>query len=329
MWLLTGDLHLSSNPRDAYRFKFMKWLAQYIEQRHISTLILLGDLTMEKDRHDAWLVNEIADWMKRLAEVTHLHMLKGNHDYLVEHEPFFQFLDHINRIRYYNEPVAHGPGALFLPHTRDYKKDWAKFLKPKLEGFKFVFAHQTFQGANVGARQMEGIPTTIFAPKVQVFSGDIHVPQTTGPVTYTGAPYTVNFGDNYQGRVILLDQDTGKTESIPYNGPQKRLIEIMDDNSVEGKFNKADLVKIRVNMDADEYHDNWHEIRQKVKKITEDKGAIAYTIQPVVTTKRRKTSYKKIDPETDLQLVKAFTKKTGASQSTLDVGLNILKETRS
>lgn len=326
MWLLTGDLHLSSNPRDAYRFKFMKWLAQYIEQRHISTLILLGDLTMEKDRHDAWLVNEIADWMKRLAEVTHLHMLKGNHDYLVEHEPFFQFLDHINRIRYYNEPVAHGPGALFLPHTRDYKKEWAKFIKSKFEGFKFVFAHQTFEGANVGARRMDGIPTSIFAPKVQVFSGDIHVPQTTGPITYTGAPYTVNFGDNYQGRVILLDQDTGKTESIPYKGPQKRLVE---NNGVvfTGKINKGDIVKLRSSMDSEAYN-NWKDTREDLKKWVEKKGGVVHTIQPVVTTNRKKVTYKKIDPETDLQLVKTFAKKASASQSTLDVGLNILKETR-
>lgn len=324
MWLITSDLHLSSNPRDAYRFVFLDWLLKLIRKEHVSTLIVMGDLTTDKDRHTAWLVNEIADKFYDIAQECEVIVLKGNHDYLSEDEPFFQFLDHIKRIKFYSS-IVNLPNMVFLPHTRDYKMDWEDFIKTKFSHDKFVFAHQTFEGANVGKRKMEGIPLSIFGPGTHVFSGDIHVPQQTGVVTYTGAPYTVNFGDDYEGRVILLDPDTGKTKSIPYPGPQKWLVECIGLSGPKGEFQKGDLLKVRVSLTAKEYED-WKNIRADIKAWADKRGIIANPILPVVTT-RKAVTYKNIDTQTDTELVTSFAKRSKISPSTLKVGLNILKET--
>jgi len=41
--LLTGDIHLSENPRDAYRFEFLGWLGNLIKRKSVERLIILGD----------------------------------------------------------------------------------------------------------------------------------------------------------------------------------------------------------------------------------------------------------------------------------------------
>jgi len=51
--------------------------------------------------------------------------------------------------------------CLFLPHTRDYKKDWAEL--PDLEEITWVFAHNTFEGASSEhGKKLSGIPTDMF-----------------------------------------------------------------------------------------------------------------------------------------------------------------------
>ena len=52
--LLTSDLHLTDRPNDAYRWDFLsKWLWGI----RFDSLVILGDLTEEKDCHSSVLVN--------------------------------------------------------------------------------------------------------------------------------------------------------------------------------------------------------------------------------------------------------------------------------
>ena len=47
--LITADLHLTSRPNDSYRFDFLNWLPKKIKEHKIQTLLILGDLTDQKD----------------------------------------------------------------------------------------------------------------------------------------------------------------------------------------------------------------------------------------------------------------------------------------
>jgi DNA repair exonuclease SbcCD nuclease subunit len=315
--LVTGDLHLSENPRDQYRFKFMDWLVQTVRDRPISTLIIVGDLTEEKDRHSAWLVNEICRYIHKLSKYAHVWVLKGNHDYLVSDNPFFQFLGRIENITWINEPTKFPPGSLFLPHTRQHEKDWAGWLDT---GYEYIFCHNSFEGAMDNGHALKGIPLTVFPKGSKIISGDIHTPQTIGPLTYVGAPYSVKFGDSYAGRVLL--RDGSKITSLPYDGPQKRLFEIYDTKELKNlDARKGDLIKLRINLKSDQY-DDWPNIRQTIRDWAAEHG-YDLTLAPVMERKPR--TYKQIDIKSDEQLIRSFAKRTDMSKSVLASGLEFLE----
>jgi hypothetical protein len=105
-------------------------------------------------------------------------------------------LSEIANIRYIAEPIK-SEGLLWLPHTRDWQQDWRSI---DMRGARRILTHNTFAGA-VGANGVElgGIPLDAL-PNVPIISGDIHSPQRNGRLTYVGAPYTVDFGDEYEPR---------------------------------------------------------------------------------------------------------------------------------
>lgn len=223
--LVTADLHLSDKLRDAYRHVAMKTIRGIIKKdRSIKQLVINGDLTEEKDYHSAELANAVADHIYEFSQLVSVIINCGNHDYVSIDCPFFRFLSHIKNIQWISKPgyvETETRRSFFLPHTNNWKRDWKGL---DFKGYDWVFAHQTFNGAAVGfGRELEGIPLTVFPKGVQVISGDIHVPQKLGCVTYVGAPTLIDFGDSYTPRVLLIE-NSGKLVSIPVPGVQKRLV---------------------------------------------------------------------------------------------------------
>lgn len=315
--LLTGDIHLSENSRDAYRFEFLDWLKDTIKRKSVEQLIILGDITDSKEGHSAWLTNTIASHFHKLAKLVPITILQGNHDALIADHPFFEFLSRIPNITWIKKPTLI-KNCLFLPHTRNYKKDW-NFVEFRVNT---IFAHNTFTGTKIRDLELEGIPN-IFPKSVRVWSGDIHVPQRIGNIEYVGAPYTINFGDTYQGRVVLLDGPG--VQSINYNGPQKRLIEVPHISSLTKyahKANEGDIVRIRIKFDQ-ESQGRWEGIRNSIKQWTEDLKFVLDSIQPILEHRIAK-SYKQVDQKSDEELIRAFAKRTQIPLSTLKTGLRFL-----
>lgn len=192
--LITSDLHLNDNPRDAYRHNFVSRILPDVMNKHQADLLLiLGDFTDEKTRHDAWLVNTIVSHLKALSKICSIVCLRGNHDYIQADNPFFQFLGDIPNITWINKPtpseslgnLKHFLGrSLFLPHTNNHERDWGKLINLPFDNYNWFFAHQTFAGAAVGPRKFEGIDPKIFPQDADVISGDIHQPQSFENVTY-------------------------------------------------------------------------------------------------------------------------------------------------
>lgn len=330
--LLTSDWHLSDNPRDDYRHTGIATIRKLVVKHKAEYLLILGDLCEEKDRHGAWLVNRVVEHIDRLAERCRIIIMKGNHDYLVADSPFYQFLHRIPGVTWINNPTAFDlpylGRCMFLPHTLDWKKDWEGL---PLKENDWVFAHNTFDGADVGhGRTLRGIPTTMFPDrKHAVISGDIHVPQRLGPVTYVGAPYLVDFGDDYEPRALLIDNNQ-KVTSIPIEGPQKRLVEIgSHEFELYDKWNanEGDIVKIRVHLEPGEYA-KWSEIKKAARFYADEMGLHAHTIQPVVErvektkTTKRSARAKLSDEDVLLQYVKS----RGVDEKTANIGLKLVQE---
>ncbi|MEE8113134.1 MAG: metallophosphoesterase, partial [Nitrososphaerales archaeon] len=125
---MVSDLHLSDKADDEYRWQIFEFLHGYYAMTEDKNLIILGDLTDEKDHHSAKLVNAIADEILTLRDKgMEIFILKGNHDYIDPACPFFDFLDSYEYVNYITWPktwLIQGERCLFLPHTRNPIEEW-------------------------------------------------------------------------------------------------------------------------------------------------------------------------------------------------------------
>src|SRR5215831_20234111 len=104
--LLVGDLHLTTAERDAYRWGVFGQLRKLIKEHAPKHLVLLGDLTNEKDRHPGELVNRIVQEITALRGFTEMivHIVRGNHDGVDPNWPYFAFLNQLDYVRFYTDP---------------------------------------------------------------------------------------------------------------------------------------------------------------------------------------------------------------------------------
>lgn len=327
--LATADLHLTDNPRDAYRLRWFEGLPALAKKHGAGRVLVLGDITEAKDGHRAGLVNAIVDGFAALAEVARVYVLRGNHDYLAEDVPFYRFLRHLPRVRWINEPtplkLAGLGDCLFLPHTRS-PDDWVDQM---FDSYDWFFCHQTFNRADLGGRAASGgaFNAELFTGKnFRVVSGDVHAPQEVGPVTYVGTPYTVDFGDDYEPRVLLLSGQ--KMRSIPCGGAQKQLVgaaatragKIMfDANGIEA----GDIIKVRVALDRSDI--SRAEARQEIRKWADARGVHLHAIE-VIKTLPARAARPDLARASDADLVRAYAKKMRKGNTTVAAGLKIVEE---
>lgn len=332
--IITSDLHFSDNPRDDYRHVFVDFLVDQLKRKKASRLLILGDLTEEKDRHSAWLVNTVADHMVRLSDECPVIILRGNHDALDPSTPFYEFLDYIEDIEWINTPTVVDVDdlgkCLFLPHTSNYKKDWKDldFKSPDL-----IFAHNTFSGTrSESGMELEGVPPSVFPRGSRVYSGDIHSPQKVGCVQYVGAPYTIDFGDAYEGRILCLFPKSGgyQERTIPYHGPQKKLVEVTTSDDGEIDFSKipsmyeGEILKVRVTLRPDEY-DRWSEVRDSVKVWGQKNKYTVNVVQPIKETVDRKPSELiNRSNKSDGEILEEYASSHGVPSRVLKIGLGLL-----
>lgn len=332
--LVTADLHLGDNPRDAYRHAFVKErLPAMVRKYKPDAIALLGDLTEEKDRHGAWLVNEIVSHIHGLSQLAPVVIVKGNHDYIDATHPFYAFMGRLNDVSWVGTPLdaknlplppsARPKRTLFLPHTPDPERDWESL---DFRGYDWIFAHQTFTGANVGfGRRMTGVDPKIFGPRAKVISGDIHVPQNVKGtnVVYVGAPYTVDFGDDYEPRMLLVE-DGSVVTSIPCKGPQKRLIEVPTKTS-NPAVTIGDIVKLRVQVPATATAE-WSTTRDELRAWAERRGLVVDSIVPVFERRSIKVKRDATSRRSDDELLEAYGKARGVDATTLKVGKIIMEQ---
>jgi Calcineurin-like phosphoesterase len=339
--LVTGDLHVSDNPRDAYRWRFLeKTLPALIEEHAVTRVVVVGDLTEAKDGHEATLVNRLVDDVEAIARVASVYCLKGNHDYVAADVPFFRFLQHLKNVRWINEPTQlklRGLGrCLFLPHTSRWAQDWADQSVAEQD---WTFCHQTFSGADLGhGHKAEGASSPFVKKRDRVVSGDVHVPQQVGPVTYVGAPYQVDWGDQYEPRVLLLS-GTGM-KSVPVDGPQKMLMTLSGKNPLAGfdvgkkhplaaalrTPRPGDVVKVRVELPSGSDLSR-AQVRAAAQEWAVGAGVELHAVQVVAPADARTEKSAERPHRSDPDLVCAYAGKMGAGKVALAAGLKIVEET--
>lgn len=284
--ILVSDLHLTSNPRDEYRWALFPWLIEMITKHSVRNLFILGDTTDAKDYHSSRLVNRVVSNVLSLYQQTELHrvhILRGNHDGIDPACPYFQFLGKFPSIQYISTPFAFpltiGTQAdvqvQMLPHTANPEQDWeaVQFQKADL-----ILAHATFKGAVAeNGQALEGVPVGLLAKahRAKIYSGDIHVPQTIakGFIEYVGAPYAVRFGDDFTPRAVLLE-GVRKARDLSPPGVKRRILAVNATDTVlrglEG-LSKGDQVKVRLRLAPAEFMD-WQKRKKWVMGVCAEAG---------------------------------------------------------
>lgn len=331
--LITADIHLAINPRDRYRLNYLKTMPARLERQGVDSFCILGDLCEQKDFHHSWMVNNVVDWIVECSQHSKVWILLGNHDYTDIDHPFFSFLGHLPNVNFITRPGIYkvkGIGIVtWLPHTRDPEKEWAEIVKT--DAYKYcdvVFAHQTFEGAMVAnGKRLSGVPTSLLGKK-KIISGDIHVPQKFGQVEYVGSPYTIDFGDEWDGRLIRFCNGK-RMNDIPVSCPQKRLITVAKPELITGAgFNQEDILKVVVDHNPKE---PWAQTAGVTRGIVIRKGAIPFSVVPasVVRTKSERIRIGgKAAATSDTQIVEEFGKRAGVDKRTLKTGRFIMDRSK-
>lgn len=285
--LICSDLHLTDQPSTEYRWGLFPWLAEMIRKHHVRTMLILGDLTDAKDNHSASLTNRVAKAINGLP-IDDIRILVGNHDWLKQGQEFFRFLNLIPAVEYINEITEdkelHGPLACFLPYSKNPAKDWAG---RDFSNFQYLFLHQTVKGSiasNGQAMEGEELPPLNAG---RVFSGDIHVPQNIGGLTYVGSPYHVHFGDKFKPRCILIDKHGGESD-LHFETVARVVVKVSSLRELKRlHFNPMDQVKLRLELDEADKH-GWSALRRDSVAWLSSLGVVVAGVELIVVKARRR-----------------------------------------
>lgn len=331
--IVTADLHLTIKARDEYRWGIFPWLRKQCLKYKDTMVIILGDLTDQKDKHSSILVNRLIENLTNLAEVAHVYILRGNHDCIDPREPFFNFLDRINskmEINFIKEPTGvslRNTSLIFLPHSKQPEEDWKDLTIRKGD---YIFTHLTMSGSIASnGHRLEGLSDRIFGRfEGDIYSGDIHVPQIIGRVTYVGAPYHIRFGDSYDPRILIIDREK-KTKNIYFPCLQKHTIDISKPNELHDYNNlePGDQVKIRMHLERSEFVD-WGNQKRLIIDICKDLDLDLWSIElqekrvtgEEVGSSERET-LARIQPS---DIIKTYCNREGVSGKLRKAGIDLL-----
>lgn len=286
--LIISDLHLTENPHEAYRWKIFQLAREFLlknKQDTLNNLFILGDLLDKKDRHPAELVNHLIHELLECSKISLVTILKGNHDYLKPEHPFLDFVKHLPNITWIDQPcrtTQEQYNILWLPHSRTPETDWANLDYSNLD---LIFMHQSVIGCKVSNmyEMNHGLNLNFLTSRTnaKIFSGDIHVPQDINALTYIGTPHPVSFGDDYQPRMVWLENPT-QWESIPIESLQRLTLTVSSVEELQRKFSKKEIktgdhVKVKVRL-TNQQLSQWSEIKNTIKEWCRFKDVLLFNI---------------------------------------------------
>lgn len=340
--LLIADLHLTDNPKDAYRWNALADLQSIVDDvQQVRRIIVLGDLTENKDRHSEELVNRVIDlfylWQVQFP-VANIIVLAGNHCGITSDRAFFRFISTMSsKVQYITIPTLIRE-ELFLPHTRDYGWDIYKpFTRVK---YQAVYMHQTVSGATAANSQtLKGMDSSIFEDvNLPVFSGDVHTKQTVDEhIHYIGSPYPIDFGDADGGYCIVRD-NRGRYEYVQMPCPiKKRRLRVNHTSFIEDIDEQEDFAYsgsqfvVVVNITQSELV-NWSSIKREIQKHIDSKACQCVRVQADVVknnksdmTNRRRRSPLAISPS---EVVRRFAEQNQLDHYFTSTALDIVKGER-
>lgn len=322
MYLLTTDWHLSENDADAYRWQVFDAVAKIKAEHKVSHSFVLGDALDRKDRFSAAFVNRLVDSLIGISPVS---ILRGNHDTTVQPPSYLAFLTDTflqPYVHYVDEPTEFTEDLLMLPFSPRPRQDWQHL---GLAQYRAVLMHATVNGATAENGQvLEGMPMGLLPKGPRYYSGDVHVPQQAGRVTYVGCPHPVHFGDAYPCRMLLIDEQTlDVVKQIDLAPPRKLMVDIHSvDQLTRIRARRGDQVKIR-------FHGlpagvtEFGEVEQQLIAWAKRHGVTIASTEVNLTSTYDRTVDTEQSPEA---ILRQYASHEGLTEELTEMGVSLLKE---
>lgn len=334
--LVTSDLHLEDTPATEYRWGIFPWMKEQIKKYSINAVLLLGDTSDKKDRHPSSFVNKLIDNIHELGQLTRVIILRGNHDYISESEPFLRFVNRLSgTISFIVTPIdteIDGHACLLLPNSRSPLTDWSELI-PSFVAYDYIFMHQTLTGAVAeNGTKLTGIDRDIFK-RIEgegniIISGDVHVPQRLGDnFIYVGSPYRVHFGDRFSPRCLLIGESS--IEDITYPTISRHTIVLSSPDELDKMpIKENDQIKVRFVLgDALE----WDRTKREILAICHSKKLVLHQLEFIKeetslakdVLARHDAKMKSMSPT---EVLEQFCSTTSVKDTTKQYGIDILHE---
>jgi hypothetical protein len=276
--------------------------------------------------------------LKPLTELCRrIFILKGNHDYLDSKLPYFKFLKEFPNIHYMSEPILDftigDDYVLFLPHTNNPTEDWknVNFDYPH----DYIFMHQIVSGTKfandyvIENKKYNTFNKLLKNVKSKIYSGDAHVAQTVGNITYVGSPYSINYGDHWEGEAILLTEK-GEEISLPFYNLVKWCINIISIKELKELIvlqgiMKGDRVKVRIELNRCDFH-LYKDMAKEVKSILKDLGVDECIVQmkPIKDESNKDVKLDKDKHISHESIIREFAKKEGLTKEDISIGMGLI-----
>lgn len=287
----TADIHLTSRPVDEYRWAIFPWLVKQATKRRVRGVVIAGDLTDQKDRHDAVLVNRLVESIGTLVCAgLDVAIIAGNHDYRDPGNPFFRWMSQLQRVRFFEAPAFvpfAGFDTVFLPHTRNPENAWTKLANKHGKAADLCVFHGTVRGSVASnGEKMEGneaINAAWFTKRFDcpILGGDIHVPQPL----YCGAPHPVRFGDDFKPRVLWIPRVGAAPVSIPRASIRKLNLQVDDAEEMARVFSErcrdGDQLRLHVCLGREAMY-QYPEMKKAARRMAREHGVELHSVEPVI-----------------------------------------------
>jgi len=300
-------------------------MARQQAKYNVTATYLCGDLTENKDKHSATLVNRLVDELIGLKPP--IYILRGNHDGIDPSNPYFRFLSTIEGVHFIIEPTIID-GVAFIPHCRG-QAEMNKACCIITPGLKAVLLHQCITGAiaETGA-SLTGLAWPLVEANRPLwgstYAGDIHRPQRLGNgITYIGAPYQVRFGDDFTPRVLLVKG--GKEQNLYYPSPRKWSLTVRDDDDLLNNedLRQGDQVRLTVELAREETVE-WGAHRQRVLAACKELGLEVYGCELRINNPKRRERTRLKTAKSPAEVLASFCQAENVAATIKKAGIELL-----
>lgn len=210
---IIGDLHYKSSNIEETNFLELALLKE-LKQKELDAIIFLGDILDKHDSVSALVQSRVIKFFMKVVKIAPIYIIIGNHDlkdnnvFMSTDHPFVamknwqntEIIDETKTFIIKGEKITMVP---FVPKGMFHKAlENIDFLDSK-----FIFCHQEFVGAQLGAKiSIDGDTWPEDYPKI--ISGHIHNFQVIGDnILYLGTPIQQKFSDCGNCFVLYIDEE--------------------------------------------------------------------------------------------------------------------------